>query len=100
MRNHAAAILVALLGASPALRQAAAASSSELRSQNAANHDINDVFLELPSMRTNTAWVDARDLKDGHIGDYVHYNSEAQAVIGRRFAEQSFQLITATASKQ
>lgn len=53
--------------------------------------DINDVFLELPSMRPSTACVDARDLKDGHIGDYVHYNSEAQAVIGHRFAEKYFQ---------
>ena len=62
--------------------------------------EINDVFLKLPSMRTHTACVDARDLKDGHIGDYVHYNSEAQAVIGRRFAEKYLQLITSPESKK
>lgn len=62
--------------------------------------EINDVFLKLPSMRTHTAWVDARDLKDGHIGDYVHYNSEAQAVIGQRFAEKYLQLITSPESKK
>lgn len=54
--------------------------------------EINDVFLKLPSKRPCTACVDARDLKDGHIGDYVHYNSEAQAVIGQRFAEKYLQL--------
>ena len=42
--------------------------------------------------------MDARDLKDGHIGDYVHDNSEAQAVIGQRFAEKYLQLIDAAES--
>jgi len=62
--------------------------------ENQWNHwsEINDVFLKLPSNRSYTSSVDARDLKDGHIGDYVHYNSEAQAVIGRRFAERYLQL--------
>ena len=66
------------------------------------NHwsDINDVFLKLPSVRPYTACVDARDLKDGHIGDYVHYNSEAQAVIGQRFAEKYFQLTQPTKSQK
>jgi hypothetical protein len=54
--------------------------------------EINDFYLSLPSKRPYTACVDAQDLKDGHIGDYVHYNSEAQAVIGQRFAEKYFQL--------
>ena len=64
------------------------------------NHwsDINNVFLKLPSMRPHAACVDARDLKDGHIGDYVHYNSESQTVIGQRFAEKYFQLIEAEES--
>ena len=66
------------------------------------NHwsDINDVFLKLPSMRAHTACVDARDLKDGHIGDYVHYNSEAQAMIGQRFTEKYLQLTQPTESKK
>jgi hypothetical protein len=34
----------------------------------------------------------------GKLGDFVHYNSEAQAVIGRRFAEKYLQLTTATES--
>jgi hypothetical protein len=54
--------------------------------------DINDVLLKLPSMRPYTACVDARDLKDGHNGDYVHYNSESQAILGQRFADKYFQL--------
>jgi len=62
--------------------------------------DISDVFVKLPSLRPSTACVDARDLKDGHIGDCVHYNSEAQAVIGPRFAEKCFGLIIATESKK
>ncbi len=61
---------------------------------------INDVVLKLPLMRTHTACVDARDLKDGHTGDYVHYNSEAQAVIGPRFAEKYIQLVTSTESNK
>jgi hypothetical protein len=66
------------------------------------NHwsDINDVFLKLPSLRPHSACVDARDLKDGHIGDYVHYNSEAQAVIGQRYAEKYLRFIPATESKK
>jgi acetyl esterase/lipase len=66
------------------------------------NHwsDINNVFLKLPSLRAHTACVDAQDLKDGHTGDYVHYNSEAQALIGKRFAEKYLQLITFPESKK
>ena len=35
----------------------------------------------------NAAGVDARDLKDGHIGDFMHYNTASQEVIGARFAK-------------
>ena len=61
--------------------------------------EINDIYLKLPLMRPHTACVDARDLKDGHIGDYVHYNSESQAVIGQRYAEKYLQLTQPTESK-
>jgi hypothetical protein len=37
--------------------------------------------------RPHTACVDARDLK-GHIGDNVHFDTDAQNAIGRRYAEQ------------
>ncbi len=63
-------------------------------------NNINDVLLKLPSLRPYTACVDARDLKDGHIGDYLHYNSEAQAVIGWRFAEKYLQLSQSEEAKK
>ena len=47
--------------------------------------EINDILISLPSKRKFTACVDARDLK-GHIGDRVHYSSESQVEIGKRFA--------------
>jgi len=52
---------------------------------------INEALLALPKLRQHTACVDARDLK-GHIGDYVHYNTESQTIIGQRYAEKYFQL--------
>ena len=61
---------------------------------------INDVLLKLPSLRPHTACVDARDMKDGHIGDYVHYNSDAQALIGQRYAEKYLQLLSAAEFKK
>jgi hypothetical protein len=35
--------------------------------------------------------VDARDLT-GNIGDSLHYNTESQVAIGRRYAEKYFEL--------
>lgn len=55
--------------------------------------DINADLLALPESLPFTACVDARDLKDGHIGDYMHYNTESQAVIGARFAGEFKSLI-------
>lgn len=54
---------------------------------------INADLLALPGKLPFTACVDARDLKDGHIGDYMHYNTAAQDVIGARFARK-FQTFT------
>jgi hypothetical protein len=48
---------------------------------------MNTILLSLPSKRPHTACVDARDLK-GHIGDNVHFDTDAQNAIGRRYAEQ------------
>ena len=54
-------------------------------------NELRDAFLvdllALPGKLPFTACVDARDLKDGHIGDFMHYNTAAQEVIGGRFAE-------------
>lgn len=47
---------------------------------------INEILIDLPNHRENTATVDARDLK-GHIGDNVHYDTASQEEIGRRFAK-------------
>lgn len=47
--------------------------------------EINQILLDLPNQRKNTAAVDARNLK-GHIGDSVHYDTPTQEEIGRRFA--------------
>jgi hypothetical protein len=48
--------------------------------------EINEIILALPNQRKYTACVDARDLK-GHIGDHVHYSTESQIEIGKRFAQ-------------
>lgn len=48
---------------------------------------INADLLALPGKLPFTACVDARDLKDGHIGDHMHYNTESQQVIGGRYAK-------------
>ena len=50
--------------------------------------EINADLLALPETLPFTACVDARDLQDGHIGDFMHYNTESQKVIGARFAEE------------
>lgn len=50
--------------------------------------EINADLLALPETLPFTACVDARDLKDGHIGDFMHYNTASQEVIGARFAEE------------
>ena len=47
--------------------------------------ETNKVLLGLPKKRTHTACIDARDLK-GHIGDKLHYDTESQIEIGKRFA--------------
>ncbi len=46
---------------------------------------MNEILLDLPNHRPNTACVDARDLK-GHIGDSVHFDTASQEEIGRRYA--------------
>lgn len=52
---------------------------------------INEILLSLPSKRKHTACVDARDLT-GHIGDRLHYNTESQIEIGKRFAKAYLKL--------
>jgi endo-1,4-beta-xylanase len=52
---------------------------------------MNRILLSLPSRRANTACVDARDLKT-HIGDRVHFDTQAQNAIGKRFAESYWAL--------
>lgn len=47
--------------------------------------ETNKVLLGLPEKRKHTACIDARDLK-GHIGDKLHYDTESQIEIGKRFA--------------
>lgn len=49
--------------------------------------EINEILLRLPEKRPFTACVDARDL-NGHVGDRLHYNTESQNIIGKRFAEK------------
>jgi len=56
--------------------------------------EINNDLLNLPKQVPNTACVDARDL-DGHIGDFMHYNTRSQQSIGRRFAKAYLDLIGA-----
>jgi hypothetical protein len=56
--------------------------------------EMNQLFLSLPGKRPHTACVDARDLK-GHIGDGVHYDTESQTAIGRRFAAKYLELTVA-----
>ena len=55
--------------------------------------EINAALLSLPEGVPNTACVDALDLEDGHIGDFLHYNTEAQEIIGKRFAAEYFRLL-------
>ena len=55
--------------------------------------EINADLLALPETLPFTACVDARDLKDGHIGDFMHYNTASQEVMGARFAEEFKSLI-------
>lgn len=47
--------------------------------------EVNEILLSLPVKRKHTACIDACDLK-GHIGDRLHYDSESQVEIGKRFA--------------
>ena len=47
--------------------------------------ETNQVLLALPKNRNHTAGIDARDLK-GHIGDKLHYDTESQIEIGKRYA--------------
>jgi hypothetical protein len=56
------------------------------------SEEMNEILLSFPEQCPFVACVDARDLKDGHIGDRLHYNSGAQQIIGRRFAEAYFGL--------
>ena len=55
--------------------------------------EINAALLALPKRVPHTACVDARDLKDGHIGDFMHYNTESQQIIGQRYAVEFLKLI-------
>ena len=52
---------------------------------------INGILMSLPDKVSNTACVDARDLK-GHIGDFGHYDAASQEIIGRRYAEKYLKL--------
>lgn len=54
--------------------------------------EINEALLALPGRVPRTACVDARDLP-GHIGDFMHYDTESQVTIGKRFAAQYLQLL-------
>lgn len=49
--------------------------------------EINENLLGLPRHHPKTVCIDARDLKDGHIGDQMHYDLPSQKEIGRRYAE-------------
>jgi acetyl esterase/lipase len=62
--------------------------------------EINELLLGLPAKRSHTACVDARDLTTGHVGDYTHYSSEAQDVIGKRFAKQYLRLTSPNPNQQ
>ena len=62
--------------------------------------DINEVLLALPGQRPRTACVDARDLKTGHIGDFTHYDTPSQLIIGQRFADKYFQITAAKEPQQ
>ena len=53
--------------------------------------EINNDLRALPEHRPHTTCVDAHDLK-GNIGDNLHYNTESQLAIGRRYAEKLFAL--------
>jgi hypothetical protein len=53
---------------------------------------MNELLLDLPNHRDNTACVDARDLK-GHIGDSVHFDTTSLEEIGRRYAAEYLELI-------
>jgi acetyl esterase/lipase len=53
--------------------------------------EINEDLMELPKRLPRTACVDARDIK-GHIGDYLHFNTESQIIIGQRFAKSYLKL--------
>ncbi len=59
----------------------------EMREPEEMRKAINEILLDLPNNRPNTAAVDARDLK-GHVGDSVHFDTDTQNEIGRRFAEK------------
>ncbi|MDF1823166.1 MAG: sialate O-acetylesterase [Verrucomicrobiales bacterium] len=53
--------------------------------------EMNKLLLDLPNQRKHTACVDARDLT-GHIGDSVHFNTQSQEEIGRRYAAKLLEL--------
>lgn len=61
--------------------------------------EINNTLLSLPERIPHTACVDARDLK-GHLGDFMHYNTESQQIIGERYADEYFQLIEIDSKKE
>jgi len=61
--------------------------------------EINGDLLSLPKRLPNTACVDARDLK-GHIGDFMHYNSESQEIIGKRYATEYLRLTGASGESE
>ena len=53
--------------------------------------EINDILLNAGTAVDHYSCVDARDLT-GHIGDYVHYNTDSQQEIGRRYVKAFFEM--------
>jgi sialate O-acetylesterase len=50
--------------------------------------EMNAALLTLPDREPYTACVDARDLT-GHIGDNMHYSTESQRIIGKRYVDKA-----------
>jgi len=69
-----------------------ASTIGEMRASEGLRKAINEILLDLPDNRPNTATVDARDL-GGHIGDSVHFDTPTQIEIGRRFAAKWLEMM-------
>jgi hypothetical protein len=48
---------------------------------------------ELPTSQTPHPRILNMNLADDHIGDFLHYNTEAQEIIGKRYAAEFLRLI-------